>query len=195
MFERLLELDIDWDNTNSIKDVPEKHSEEFKKRVMECLENCKSLLKNDDMETVNASFDKEIVNENFRNELRDVLNNMVFAYKSLETLRDMQDSDINTIFRLINDIFEYNIIRNDTSFSEKYEEYGLKSEKEMESIMVTLCTLAKYYVVSRYTKSSIILDFSEETGLNEEVSSIMADKIDRNYNQLQMVFLLSALSE
>ena len=106
----------------------------------------------------------------------------------------MEENDVLSLVGFVNDIFDNCIIRNNITFSEKYEEYGLETEEQMSDISLTFRTLIRFYVINRYTQNSIIIDFVEETGLNESIAKLVAETIEKNYNQLQMAVLLEQLA-
>ena len=194
MFEKIINLGLNLENISDVKDVPKEKQREFNDVVMECLENCKGKVKNGDQATVDSAIEQEIPNKDFQTYLKKILNRMMFGYRSLAPLREMQEKEVLTILNLINDIFENSILRNDILFADKFKAYGLESKKSMEDIIVTFKTLVKFYIISRYTQNSICMDFSEETGLGESISKIVAETIEKNYNQLQIVFLLEGIA-
>lgn len=194
MFEGVNNLKIDFENTTGIKDIPESEKRSFNEVVFECLEDCKPFVRQGKEEDVFAAIDKEIKVQWLREYLRNLLNRVMFGFNSLSPLREMQNNDFLTLFNLVNDIFENCIIRTDIIFSEKYEDYGLDSEETMNDIIVTFRTLVRFYVIHRYAKNSIIIDFSEETGLNETVAKIVAEAIDKNFSHLQMSLLLEQMA-
>lgn len=194
MFEKINEFDIDFDNLNSIKDIPEEIEKEFNNTVFDCLENCKAIVRNGKRDSVYASIDKEIKTQWLNKYIKSLLDRMMFGYNSLEPLRKMEEKDAFYLVSFVNDIFENCIIRYNIAFSEKFEEYKLETEEQLDDIVITFRSLVRFYVIRRYTTNSIISDFTEETGLNESVAKLVAETIEKNYNQLQMAVLLEQLT-
>ena len=195
MFERINNLQIEYGKITSINDIPEKLNKEFKHNVLNCLEDCKSLIKNGDEEKVLLLIDKEIKVEWLQKYLRTTLDRIMFGYKSLEPLRNMEsNNNILPLINFVNDIFENSILRNNIVFSKKYEEYGLETEEQIRKICFTFKTLVSFYVIHRYTQDSIIIDFKDETGLSESVAKFVAENIEKNYSQLQIIVLLANLA-
>ena len=194
MFEKINELDIDFEKISSIKDIPEEFNKEFNETVFDCLEDCKAIVRNGNRDRVYTSIDKEIKAQWLKDYLNTVLDRMMFGYNSLEPLRKMEKNDVLSLVGFVNDIFENCIIRYNIAFPEKYEDYKLEKEEQLNDILVTFKALVRFYVISRYTTNSIINDFVEETGLNESIAKLVAETIEKNYNQLQMAVLLEQLA-
>lgn len=194
MFDRINNIKIDFEKTTSINDIPEEMNREFNEVVFESLEDCKAMVREGGIETVFSSIDKEIKVQWLQEYLKTILDRMMFGYYSLEPLRKMEENDVLSLVGFVNDIFDNCIIRNNITFSEKYEEYGLETEEQMIDISLTFRTLIRFYVIHRYTQNSIIIDFVEETGLNESIAKLVAETIEKNYNQLQMAVLLEQLA-
>lgn len=194
MFERINDLKINLEKTTSIKDIPEEHGREIEKIAFECLEDCKSTVKREGMESVLLSIDKEIKIEWLQTYLKKILNRMMFSYNSLEPLRCMEGENILLLISFINDIFDNCVIRNNAAFLGEYEEYGLKSEEQMSNISLAFRSLTRFYIIQRYSRNSIVEDFVEETGLSESVAKLVAETIERSYNQLQMAVLMEHLA-
>lgn len=194
MFEKINEFDIDFEKMSSIKDIPEEVNREFNEAVFDCLEDCKAIVRNGKRDSVYASIDNEIKAQWLKNYVKTILDRMMFGYNSLEPLRRMEENDVFSLVGFVNDIFENCIIRCNIAFPEKYEEYELETEEQLNDISLTFRTLVRFYVIHRYTANSIISDFVEETGLNESVAKLVAETIEKNYNQLQMAVLLEQLA-
>lgn len=193
MFEKINELDINYEKISSIKEIPEEFNREFNETVFECLEDCKAIVRNGKRDYVYASIDEEIKTQWLKDYVKTILDRMMFGYNSLEPLRKMEKNDVLSLVGFVNDIFENCIIRYNIAFPEKYEEYKLEKEEQLNDIILTFRTLVRFYVIHRYTINSIISDFVEETGLNESVAKLVAETIEKNYNQMQMAVLLEQL--
>lgn len=194
MFEIINEFGIDFEKLSSIKDIPEEVKRKFDEAVFDCLEDCKAIVRNGERDSVYNSIDDEIKAQWLKNYLKAILDRMMFGYNSLEPLRKMAKNDVFSLVDFVNDIFESCIIRYDIAFPEKYEEYELETEEQLKDILLTFRTLVRFYVIRRYTTNSIVSDFVEETGLNESVAKLVAETIEKNYNQLQMAVLLEQLA-
>ena len=194
MFERINNMDINLEKTTCIKDIPEEKQNEFKEIVFECLEECKKVARQVGIESGFSIIEKEVKVQWLQEYLGKILNNMMFGYNSLEALRKMEERDALSLIGLVNDIFDNSIIRNNIEFSAKYEDYGLETEEQLNDILVTFRTLIRFYIIYRYTQNSIITDFAEETGLKESIARLVAENIEKNYNQLQMAVLLENIA-
>lgn len=193
MFEKINEFDIDFDTISSVKDIPKEVARDFNNAVYDSVEACKAIVRNGKKDSVYASIDKEIKAQWLKDYIKSLLDKMMFGYNSLEPLREMEEEDVLSLVSFVNDIFDNCIIRYNIAFSGKFEEYKLETEEQLDNISLTFRSLARFYVINRYSTNSIISDFAEETGLSESVAKLVAETIEKNYNQLQMSVLLEQL--
>ena len=114
-----------------------------------------------------------------------------FDFSHLRELgRNSSDMATNTLdYLLENAVFYY-----DPQFANNYYRFKYESRKQIIDNAKALDALVTYYVGHHYTKNAIKNDMSEETGLLDSVCDYVAEQICKNYQMLQMNFIMNMMS-
>lgn len=193
MFEKLKELNIDYDTLESINDIPEEEKEKFKKIFGTICEECKKKNREGKEKEVFDAIEDELQNRKMQTEMKEIFENMFYIYNSMQELREKETEEKNQVKILINDVFDKQIFRKESSFSTNFVEYQLSNEEALNNISNAMWSLVNFYILNRYSSKDIIVDFVEETGLSEEIARAFMEQIDKNYSTLQMIVLLERM--
>lgn len=176
------------------QDFSEKCAPELKNKFFElvfaikelCIEqekNVQEILKNEDLEKRMADVIEKHVN-----------NSMIY-YNMLQPIRNLSFQNQESAKEIIYDIFENYILRLDYEIYERYEYFNSEDENRVKRIFSAIDRLTDYYVERLLVKKEVKNDFSEETGISEEVCEYYAQLYEENFKELRLNLILNKLND
>lgn len=184
--EWILELLVNEDAENNIEDLTERFED-----LLEAIQEC---LLNDDIQGLQSIREKFGKEEALYNHLIKHAKRTMVSYNDSAILRSMQDED-KLWKKMVDDIFNNQILRYDPEFCKTFEEYDLDDEEELLEIARTLEVLARICISRKYTKKAIARSCWELFRLNEQNCMYIAEKIDSHWRELQMNRIIEFTSE
>lgn len=128
------------------------------------------------------------------NELIKYVKEFLAPYYSFSSLRKQESEYPDSIHKMIDLIFEELIVRFNPEFSSLYKKAGFKKEEDFIDAAVAISSLTDFVIKKNYTRNTIEDIFQEISRLNDKTTAYIADKINDNFSELRMVYILEALA-
>lgn len=116
-------------------------------------------------------------------------------YSSFRSLREMDETSIETVCILIERAFDNYVLRTDKDFLESFSMYGVKNQKELMNILRSLDILTDFYVANSCSKDTIKNDFQNESGLSDKACYLYAELVNKNYMEIKLNLIYNKLAE
>lgn len=116
-------------------------------------------------------------------------------YFSFKFLRVLQKENSKKVKEILNYLLENAIIYFDPQFADVYKKYEFDMQEEFVKLAKGLNVLVDYYISRHYTRTAMLRDLEEETGLDRELCQYISEKIWENYQMLQMELVINLIQQ
>ena len=97
---------------------------------------------------------------------------------------------------LIDLLWPQYIVKRNPAFKLDKSRYSFHvSEEEIEEFVITLAAIVDHCISTLLNYEGMIYIIRRQTGLSEEMSSYIARKIERNYEELRINFIIKRLTK
>lgn len=138
---------------------------------------------------VEKMINNDLLYESVTNYVDDILS----AYNAIAPLRAMEIKDGGLAQKIVDCVFDENILRYNPYLYMRYEEYELLSEDvfiDITTVLSSMCT----FLVSQNSHYSIMEKFIyDHTRLSKKLCRYIADKINDNFEKIQMCLIMDKL--
>lgn len=141
-----------------------------------------------DKETILSSFNDEL-----RDQVRRLVDNRLKSFYAFTPLRSVETEKYLQIEQFVDNIWAQYVLR----FNPKIKTDNLFNinEKQVNELMAVIDGLAMHSVSRLLTYDGIVELISERTGMKEEFCSYLARKIDKDFNELRLNYIISKLRD
>lgn len=114
------------------------------------------------------------------------VNTTLIYYHIFTPIRQLCNTDKDSVTELIENCFNHFILRFDPDMLKK-------CDATRQEIMKALDTLTDYYIKRLYTKSAVVKDMEDETGLPWDICLVYAELYEKNFHELKTNVLMNEL--
>lgn len=179
------------------------HDEEENGNVEENLEQefddlcnlLKEILMTEDADTLQFVKDKFSGELTVYHALEKYVKEDMFAFYYTAVLREKAKESIDDTLQLIEDFYQNIIIRTNPHFFEQYKRLGFASEAAMKKTVFVLDSMTQFVIEKNYTQAAAAEMLEDLTRLDRTICLYIAQKIEDNFQSLQMKVLLQKLTK
>lgn len=158
-------------------------------------EQLKEILMLEDENTLQFVKDKFAGELTVYNALEKYVKEDMFAFYYTIVLREKAKTSLEDTIKIIDIIYQDFIIRTTPNFFEQYKQLDFPSRESFQKTVFVLDSLTEFVIEKNYSQSAIIAMLQELTRLDDKICLHLGQKIETNFQQLQMKMLLQKLSK
>lgn len=140
---------------------------------------------------------KEEILDLFDEKMKDNINSFLSAslrpYYAFQKIQKLEKESLTQIKYMLDIIWEQYVIRFNPEL--KIEPFGNLKEEEISEIETTLEALAFFCVVRTFSYEGIVSALKYQLELSDELTEHIAKRIDRDYRELQINFLIKKMDQ
>lgn len=187
---KLNDQNPEWTMQNSLDSLFEGDNSDL---FDELFDNIKKLIWSGREEEVTEYLSKEIKNEIFLKDLLQFITYITMPYRAYDFVRSLDNESMMQI--IIANVFDKGIIRVDFKFLYDYKKYGFRTREELECLVKGTKMICDFGISKHYSKDMIKEEVLMETRISESGADYFADLYEKNYNQLQMNYIIEQLDK
>ncbi len=186
--EKLLNCIHDEEEDGKVEESLEQEFEELCDHLKEALmqEDTKAL------QVIKNHFSGELT---VFNSLEKYVKDNLFAFYFTAVLREKSNQSTEDTIKIIDFIYQDFIIRNNPDFFDQYKQLGFTDKESLQKTVFVLDSITEFVIEKNYTQAAIAEALEDLTRLNKSICVYVAQKIDDNFQSLQIKVLLQKLNK
>ena len=136
---------------------------------------------------------KDLFSDELWTETKKLLDNRLRSYHAFEPIRNSTADQKFQVEQLIDSIWALYVIRFDPENDVK-NVLNMTAE-QAEELMMAIDAISMYCVSKLYNYNGIVNEVRERTGLSDEWATYLARKIDRDFNELRLNFIVNNIAK
>lgn len=193
-FEILNKLNKEWMTYDTLKELNEHSTNEFMNFFLDYIGEIREvIIEENKLEILNELIDS-INNAKLKEDLKSFIEYTVEKYFDMTAFREVE---VNKIMAetLMSAIFSRWVLYYDKSFTECYNEYGIKNKDDWMKILRVVDDMVSLCIKLHYSMPYFVKELVKETAITESSAETLAELISQNYMQLQNNALLDMLGD
>lgn len=142
------------------------------------------------MNVENAS---DLFTGEIRKQTKRLLDNRLRSFYAFAPIRELNKEQRFQAEQLIDSIWEQYVLRFNP-LTDTVNGLGL-TKKQVEELMISIDGIAMYCISKLYTFEGIKNEIQDRTGLNEEWSSYLARRVDKDFSELRLNFIVNGITK
>ena len=138
----------------------------------------------------------DLFGQGLKDEVNNLLSNALRPYYGFEFIRKNELDNADELMNLIDSIWPQYIEKRNPAFKLDRSRYSFQvTEEEIEEFVVTLSAIVDHCISTLLNYEGMIYIIRRQTGVSEEMSSYIARKIERNFEELRINFIIKRLAK
>jgi len=138
----------------------------------------------------------DLFGQGIKKEIDNLLSNALRPYYGFKFIRKNEIDNADQLMNLIDLLWPQYIVKRNPAFKLDKSRYSFHvSEEEIEEFVITLAAIVDHCISTLLNYEGMIYIIRRQTGLSEEMSSYIARKIERNYEELRINFIIKRLTK
>ena len=138
----------------------------------------------------------DLFGQGIKKEIDNLLSNELRPYYGFKKKKKNEIDNADQLMNLIDLLWPQYIVKRNPAFKLDKSRYSFHvSEEEIEEFVITLAAIVDHCISTLLNYEGMIYIIRRQTGLSEEMSSYIARKIERNYEELRINFIIKRLTK